>query len=877
MKPVRARCRYLPSLILSLGLISTSLYSADPSPLNTDEMFTKVTSSPTTLYSGEGVAWGDVNNDGFADLFVVPNTYPQGGHLFFNQGDGSFGSQQLGVMSRTPSGYGAAWGDYNNDGHLDLVVGNIPDLNLYQNNGDGTFTAITTGGLGSAYGSFFYPSWTDYDNDGHLDLFVACGFGVNYPTKGTNALFHNNGDGTFTPVTTGPLVADTPGYSMGAVWGDYDNDGLPDLFVPNARDFSTGALSKSFLYHNQGHGGFAKVTTGPIVTALMGLSAAAWADYDNDGFLDLFVCGEGTGTTPQKRTLFHNHGDGTFTEAAGAGSIDSDTNFDESCAWEDYDNDGYIDLYVSSGGAGGGRPASLYHNNGDGTFTRVTLGAMVNGKGDGGGAAWADVNHSGFPSLYIANYQQWATEPNAFYLNNGNSNTWLEIKCIGTVSNRSAIGAKVRVHATIRGKAMWQLREISGGMGGSQNDLTAHFGLGDATTADQIRIEWPSGIVQTLANVAAKQILTVTEQLQTAPSFTGQPVSQTMAAGATVVFSAAATGNPAPAYQWNLNANPISGATSSTLVVADAGSANAGAYTCVATNSQGSATSAAAQLTLSSSQDVGRLINLSCRAAVGTGSNVLIAGFVGGGEGTTGTMPVLIRGTGPALAAYGVAGILPDPLLSIYQGSNVIDSNAGWGGSAQITAIAAAVGAFALPDSSSNDSAVYIHDLAAGSYTALIAGASGDTGVALAEVYDATPAGTYTPTMSRLINIAARASAGSGSNVLIAGFVIGGSTSKTVLIRGAGPALIPFGVAGTLSDPKLTLYSGQQILASNQGWAGDPSIAAAAASVDAFSWSNAQSLDSALLITLPPGDYTAIVSGASGDTGVALAEIYDVP
>ncbi len=144
-------------------------------------------------------------------------------------------------------------------------------------------------------------------------------------------------------------------------------------------------------------------------------------------------------------------------------------------------------------------------------------------------------------------------------------------------------------------------------------------------------------------------------------------------------------------------------------------------------------------------------------------------------------------------------------------------------------------------------------------------------------MYDATPAGTYTPTTPRLVNISARVQVGTGSNILIAGFVIGGSTARTVLVRASGPALVPFGVTGTLPDPQLQLYSGSTLLASNSGWAGDAQVASTASSVGAFGWSNATSNDSALLLTLPPGAYTAQVAGASGDTGVALVEVYEVP
>jgi hypothetical protein len=332
-----------------------------------------------------------------------------------------------------------------------------------------------------------------------------------------------------------------------------------------------------------------------------------------------------------------------------------------------------------------------------------------------------------------------------------------------------------------------------------------------------------------------------------------------------VAFYAVASN--ATSYQWMWNGStPVSGATSSILLISNA-AASAGTYACVATNASGSATSSPATLTITPTTNIGRLINISTRAQVGTGANILIDGFVIGGLGTSGTEPLLIRG---------VSGALADPELELYTGTSLLATNDGWGGNAQIASTAAAVGAFAWTNTSSKDSAL-LESESAGAYTAQVSGASDDTGVALIEVYDATPAGTYTPTSPRLVNISARVQVGTGGNILIAGFVIGGSTARTVLVRASGPALIPFGVGGTLPDPQLDLYSGTTLLASNAGWGGNAQITSTASSVGAFAWANASSNDSAILVTLPPGAYTAQVSGASNDTGVALVELYEVP
>jgi hypothetical protein len=233
-----------------------------------------------------------------------------------------------------------------------------------------------------------------------------------------------------------------------------------------------------------------------------------------------------------------------------------------------------------------------------------------------------------------------------------------------------------------------------------------------------------------------------------APTSSSQPSSQTVASGSTVVFSFPATGSPAPAFQWSLNGTPISGATSSSLVVSGATAANAGTYSCVATNTVGGATSNSATLAVVSSSKPGRLTNLSCLAQVGTGPNIMTAGFVIGGAGTSGSQSVLIRGSGPALGVFGLTGLLADPKLTLNDTtmppSTVVDTDTGWNGDAAIASEAHTLGAFTWGSAATPDSALFEQHLTPGNYTAQIAGASGDTGRALVEVYDATPAGTYT-------------------------------------------------------------------------------------------------------------------------------------
>ncbi len=382
------------------------------------------------------------------------------------------------------------------------------------------------------------------------------------------------------------------------------------------------------------------------------------------------------------------------------------------------------------------------------------------------------------------------------------------------------------------------------------------------------------------------------------PSITREPQPQTVNAGSTVVFSAAATGVPAPTYQWEHNGtalsdgNGVSGASGPTLVISGVTPANAGAYACVATNSSGSTTSTPASLTVVSTTDPGRITNLSTRAFLNTtpdavGNGVLIAGFVIGG---TGSKTLVIRGVGPSLANFGVSEAIQKPTLALYDAAtpaNRITANTGWqkaptlpttapwlGALTPVDATAAdfsLLGAFALPQGSA-DSAVKV-SLPAGAYTAQVEPTDAETGVVLAELYDDDPGIPST----RLLNISSRALTAVGANVMIAGFTIAGSTGQTLLIRASGPALTPLGVTATISNPQVHLYDSKgSLIASNLKWAGDPQVMAAAARVGAFVWPDPNSGDSAILITLPPGGYTAEADSA-GSAGVALIEVYAVP
>jgi hypothetical protein len=267
-----------------------------------------------------------------------------------------------------------------------------------------------------------------------------------------------------------------------------------------------------------------------------------------------------------------------------------------------------------------------------------------------------------------------------------------------------------------------------------------------------------------------------------------------------------------------------------------------------------------------------RLINISTRAQVGTGGNILIPGFVIGGSGTE---TLLIRGDGPSLATFGLTGVLAQPTLSVYDSSGtVIASNTGWGTNsnpALIASTAASVGAFSFT-SGSADCALIV-SLPAGAYTVQVAGVNNTTGVALAEVYEVSASGT------RLVNISTRAQVGTGGNIIIPGFVISGTGTESLLTRADGPSLTTFGVSGILAQPTLTLYSGSTVIASNTGWGSNSNpalIASTAAQVGAFAFA-LESPDSAEIVNLSAGAYTMQVSGVNNTTGVALAELYEVP
>lgn len=355
------------------------------------------------------------------------------------------------------------------------------------------------------------------------------------------------------------------------------------------------------------------------------------------------------------------------------------------------------------------------------------------------------------------------------------------------------------------------------------------------------------------------------------PVVAAQPRSLAVSAGMPATFSVSASSSLPLTYQWKRNGSDIPGATTAVLSIARVQAGDAGGYSVVITTSAGAATSDVATLTVGAS----RLGNLSVRSTAGTGSDTLILGcVVGPGD----PLPLLVRGIGPSLTAFGVNGVLADPLLTVSDAdASVVASNDNWStgtNSNQTAAVASRVGAFPLA-TAALDSAI-VANLTPGSYSAVLTGKT-TPGIALVEAYDASTA----TTSAKLINMSARTRVGTDGAILIAGFVIQGDVPKQVLIRAIGPTLAQFGVSGVLADPQLALFrqGSGTVIQQNDNWVASANAAQlglAMAQVGAFTLS-AVSRDAAMLVTLEPGAYSAQVSGVGGTTGVALVEIYDVP
>lgn len=352
----------------------------------------------------------------------------------------------------------------------------------------------------------------------------------------------------------------------------------------------------------------------------------------------------------------------------------------------------------------------------------------------------------------------------------------------------------------------------------------------------------------------------------TAPAITTQPSSQNVVAGASVTFTVAATGTPAPGYQWRKDGANIAGATNASLTLNPVSAANAGSYTVVVSNTVTSVTSAAATLTVSSPPVSGgpitaRLSNLSVRAAMSAGQTLIVGFSVSGGART-----VLVRGVGPTLSSFGLPGAMTDPQLRLFADATLVTQNDNWGNTAALNAAFQSVGAFPLVAGSADAALLQAVD---GTRSVLLTGTG--PGVALVELYD-----TGTGNSPRLVNVSTRNQVGTGDNILIFGFFIDGTGSKNLLIRAVGPTLGSLGVTGAITDPRFEVFRAgtAAAVAANDNW--DPALAATFSSVGAFPLT-AKSRDAALVTALTPGSYTVQVSGVNNGTGEALVEIYELP
>ena len=464
------------------------------------QVFNKIITGPIVNDGGStyGSAWVDFDHDNDQDLFIT-TVYDENDQLYINNGNGNFSlfSNNLIVQDGIYS-YSSTWADIDKDGWEDCFIthGNYyaPDQynTLFKNNTMGAFNKIPGGIASNDLGNSDGATWADYDNDGYIDLFIA-----NY-NNGPNFLYHNTGNNAFTKVTDGSVVTDVaPASAMGA-WGDYDNDGYLDLFVANFG-------SVNYLYHNDSNGVFTKITTGDIVSDVGDSHGASWGDYDNDGFLDLFV----NRWYNQNDLLFHNNGNGTFTKVTNS-PIVNNSGWGTGSSWGDYDNDGDLDLIVGNSSAFSTTSYNyLYENKGDGNFETVNSLPFTDDVSYARGVTWCDFDNDGDLDLHISNEYY----NNDFLLENtGNSNHWINIHLTGVYSNRSAIGACVRVKAIIGGVPVWQMNFVSSQTGYSgENSLNVEFGFGNATIIDSIVVEWPSGHVSKFSNVFVDQFVVITE------------------------------------------------------------------------------------------------------------------------------------------------------------------------------------------------------------------------------------------------------------------------------------------------------------------------------------------------------------------------------
>lgn len=444
-----------------------------------------------------GSAWVDSDGDGDLDLFVVRNG------LFRNDGGGAFVHLPSAITSQGLA-TGTTWADVDNDGDLDcFVAGGAPSGSaLYRNQGGNTFGKVTTGALGDTLTHFGWAAaFGDYDRDGWIDLVLAAPVGFNGVT-GPNRLLHNDGTGGFTRIDSSTVATGLAFYTVPS-WSDFDVDGDPDLFIGSGS--GGGGLLVDRLYRNRFEtqsGWLERYTTAPLGTDLHDGQLYNWVDYDNDGDLDVYLTNFGGNAND----LYANVGGGVFVKrtAAEVGPIASDVSPSLASVWEDFDNDGDLDCYVTNAQTF----AARFYRNDAGVFTALAINTLTGG-GPHWGASAGDYDGDGRVDLYVNGN----AATHGLYRNvTSNANHWLDVRLHGTASNRAGIGARVRVRSTIAGQPRWQMRETSSQNSfDGMNRLDTHFGLAEGTVVDSLVVEWPSGRTSVRTQVPADGLVEVTE------------------------------------------------------------------------------------------------------------------------------------------------------------------------------------------------------------------------------------------------------------------------------------------------------------------------------------------------------------------------------
>ena len=412
---------------------------------------------------------------------------------------------------------------------------------------------------------------------------------------------------------------------------------------------------------------------------------------------------------------------------------------------------------------------------------------------------------------------------------------------------------------------------------------TATYTLAAAQKSDEASyaVVVTSGPISVTSSVAVLQVYPASVVIPPI-IFIAQPLEQSIAAGGSVTFVVEVAGSAPPSFQWQKNEVNISGATMETYVIATTTAADTGTYRVVVSaggdtqNSNSAALSVTGVITPPPPPPpvaFGRIINLSILTSLAAGGDNFTMGYVVGGNGTSGLKPLVIRAAGPSLGALGVVGTVEDPKLELFAGATKTGENDNWGGSSQLTAELAAVGAFAYVSPTSKDAATSA-SITTRDNSVVVSAANGGAGLVIAEIYDATAAASFVAVTPRLINVSVRKHLGPGLTV---GFVLGGAVATKVLIRAVGPTLGGFGVVGVVADPQLTLFNDRGVkIGENNDWSGSAELTAAFVAVGAFALPSTAK-DAALVVTLPPGNYSVQAAGTGGTTGVALVEVYEVP